>query len=119
MRDRYLFIVGGRLAVLGGDGPGILTIARRGICMFGPGGTVIRASLLAITTWGLTDTRVLSSSCGCLQFVTGAPGPRKTRAPGRIPRPAPLNGPGQGVFLGIPCPRPRPSPRWVPVENTW
>jgi len=60
MRERYLFIVGGRLAVLGGARPSILTIARLGISVFGPGGTVIRASLLALTTWDLTDTRVLS-----------------------------------------------------------
>jgi len=32
-------------------------------------------------------------------FVTGPPGPRKTRAPGPTPRPAPLNGPGRGVFF--------------------
>jgi len=32
-------------------------------------------------------------------FVTGPPGPRKTRAPGPIPRPAPLHGPGRPVFL--------------------
>ena len=33
--------------------------------MFGPGGTVIRVSLLAITTWGLSGTRVLPYSCWC------------------------------------------------------
>jgi len=47
----------------------------------------------------------------CLEFVTGRTGPRKTRAPGRFPRPAPLNGLGRGVFFGIPCPCPRSGPR--------
>jgi len=42
-----------------------------------------------------------------LEFVTGRTGPRKTRAPGPFPRPAPLNGLGRGVFFGIPCPCPR------------
>ena len=32
-------------------------------------------------------------------FVTGPPGPRKTRAPCPTPRPTPLNGPGQGMFF--------------------
>jgi len=32
-------------------------------------------------------------------FVTGPSGPRKTRAPGPTPRPAPLNGPGRAVFF--------------------
>ena len=41
-------------------------------------------------------------------FVTG---PRKTRAPGSFPRPAPLNGLGRGVLFGIPCPCPRSGPR--------
>jgi len=42
-----------------------------------------------------------------VEFVTGRTGPRKTRAPGPCPRPAPLNGLGRGVFFGIPCPCPR------------
>jgi len=46
-----------------------------------------------------------------IEFVTGRTGPRKTRAPGPFPRPAPLNGLGRGVFFGIPCPCPRTSPR--------
>jgi len=46
-----------------------------------------------------------------LEFVTGRTGPRKTRAPGPFPRPAPLNGLGRGVFFGIPCPCPRSGPR--------
>jgi len=32
-------------------------------------------------------------------------------APGPFPRPAPLNGLGQGVFFGIPCPCARSGPR--------
>jgi len=46
-----------------------------------------------------------------LEFVTGRTGPRKTRAPGPFPRPAPLNGLGRGVFFGIPCPCARSGPR--------
>ena len=46
-----------------------------------------------------------------LEFVTGRTGPRKTRAPGPFPRPAPLNGLGRAVFFGIPCPCPRSDPR--------
>jgi len=46
-----------------------------------------------------------------LEFVTGRTGPRKTRAPGPFPRPAPLNGLGRCVFFGIPCPCPRSGPR--------
>jgi len=46
-----------------------------------------------------------------VEFVTGRTGPRKTRAPGPFPRPAPLNGLGRGVFFGIPCPCPRSGPR--------
>jgi len=46
-----------------------------------------------------------------LEFVTGRTGPRKTRAPGPFPRPAPLNGLGRGVFFRIPCPCPRSGPR--------
>jgi len=66
MRDMYAFIVGGGLAVLGGAQLGFLTIVRWGICIFGPGGTVIRILLLlAMTTWGLSDTHVLPYSCWC------------------------------------------------------
>jgi len=52
----------------------------------------------------------------CLEFVTGRTGPRKTRAPGPFPRPAPLNGLGRGVFFGIPgpCPRSGPHPTHTP-----
>ena len=46
-----------------------------------------------------------------LEFVTGRTGPRKTRAPGPVPRPAPLDGLWRGVFFGIPCPCPRSGPR--------
>jgi len=46
-----------------------------------------------------------------VEFVTGRTWPRKTRAPGPFPRPAPLNGLGRGVFFGIPCPCPRSGPR--------
>jgi len=42
-----------------------------------------------------------------VEFVTGQTGRRKTRARGPFPRPAPLNGLGQGVFFSIPCPCPR------------
>jgi len=51
-----------------------------------------------------------------LEFVTGRTGPRKTRAPGPFPRPAPLNGLGRGVFFGIagPCPRSGPRPTHTP-----
>jgi len=42
-----------------------------------------------------------------LELVTGRTGPRKTRAPGPFPRPAPLNGLGRDVFFRIPCPCPR------------
>jgi len=51
-----------------------------------------------------------------LEFVTGRTGPRKTRAPGPFPRPAPLNGLGRGVSFGIlcPCPRSGPSPTHTP-----
>ena len=42
-------------------------------------------------------------------------GPRKTPAPGPFPRPAPLNGLGQGVFFGIPCPCHRSGP---PLTHT-
>ena len=46
-----------------------------------------------------------------LEFVTGPPGPRKTRAPGPFPRPGPLAGPGRGVFAGFPRPGTRQGPR--------
>jgi len=46
-----------------------------------------------------------------LGFVRGRTGPRKVRAPGPFPRPAPLNGLGRGVYFGIRCPRPRSGPR--------
>jgi len=62
MQDMYPFIVWGGLAVLEGAQLGFPTIARWGICIFGPGGTVIWILLLAITAWGLSDTRVLPYS---------------------------------------------------------
>lgn len=65
MRDIYWFIVGRRLAILGGARLGFLTIAGGGICMLSPGGAVIQISLLAITTWGLSGTRILPYSCCC------------------------------------------------------
>jgi len=65
MQDKNLFIVGGGLAVLGGAWLGFLTIATWGICMFSPGGTVIRILLLDLTAWGFLDTRVLLYSCCC------------------------------------------------------
>ena len=46
-----------------------------------------------------------------IEFVKGRTGPQKTRAPGPVPRPAPLNGLGRGVFFGIPCPCPCSGPR--------
>ena len=46
-----------------------------------------------------------------LVFVTGPPGPRKTRAPSDIPRHGPLTGPGRGGFFPFPRPYPRPRPR--------
>jgi len=51
-----------------------------------------------------------------LEFVTGRTGPRKTRAPGPVPRPAPLKGLARGVFFGIPClcPRSGPHPTHTP-----
>jgi len=51
-----------------------------------------------------------------LEFVTGRMGPRKTRAPGPFPNPAPLNGLGWGVFFGIPCPSSPsgPCPTYTP-----
>ena len=57
-----------------------------------------------------------------LEFVTGRTGPRKTRAPGPFPRPAPLKGLGRGVFFGIPCPcrpsgpRPTKTPDGSPLK---
>ena len=49
-------------------------------------------------------------------FVTGPPGPHKTRAPGEIPRTGPLTGLGRGVFFPFspPSPRPRPHPSHAP-----
>jgi len=51
-----------------------------------------------------------------LVFVTGPPGPRNTRAPGPIPRPAPLNGPGRGVlfYSSLPLPPAPPVPQTGP-----
>jgi len=57
----------------------------------------------------LDDTTAISPLP--LEFVTGRSGPRKTRAPGPFPRPAPLNRLGLGVFFGIPCPCPHSGPR--------
>src|SRR5437868_15540331 len=37
-------------------------------------------------------------------FVMGPPGPRKSLAPGPVPRPGPLTGQGWGPFSGLPCP---------------
>jgi len=58
--------------------------------------------------------RTIIEGARCLlevEFVTGPTGPRKTRAPGPFPGPAPLNGLGRGVFFGIPCPCPRSGHR--------
>jgi len=63
MRDMYPFIVGGGLAVLGGARLRFITIARRGIWMFGSEGTKIQISFLAITALDLSVTRVLPHSC--------------------------------------------------------
>jgi len=46
-----------------------------------------------------------------LEFVTRRTGPRKKRAPGPFPRPAPLKGLGRGVFFSVPCPCPRSGHR--------
>jgi len=50
-----------------------------------------------------------SSIIGRVRY--GADRARKTRAPGPFPYPAPLNGLGQAVFFGIPCPCPGSGPR--------
>jgi len=51
-----------------------------------------------------------------LVFVTGPSGPRKTWAPGPIPRPDPLNGPRRGVFFegSLPLPPAPPVPQTGP-----
>jgi len=65
--------------------------------------------------------RVYLETCDIsLVFVTGRQGPRKTRAPGPIPRPALLNGLGRSVFfLGFPAPAPGParSPDGSPLKH--
>jgi len=45
-----------------------------------------------------------------LEFVTGLTGLRKTQPLGPLPRPAPLNSLGWGVFFDIPCPCPHSGP---------
>ena len=45
-----------------------------------------------------------------LVFVTGPPGPQKQQAPGPVPRSAPLNGPGRGVFFWVSLPPPLTPP---------
>ena len=66
---------------------------------------------------------VLVREGGKVVFVTEPPGPRNQRAPGPIPRPAPVQGPGRGCFFfalrPCPClgPRPVQGPRQPPVSQ--
>ena len=53
-----------------------------------------------------------------LVFVTGPPGPRNRRAPASIPRPAPVNGPGRGVFFLTPAPAPVQAPAPFNAQNS-
>ena len=59
----------------------------------------------------VTVTASLPLILSYIEFVTGRTGPRKTRALGPFPCPAPLNGLGRGVFFGIPCSCPPSCPR--------
>ena len=56
-----------------------------------------------------------SSLTSLVVFVTGPTGPQKLGARGQIPRPAPLNGLGWGLFFFITRPWPRPGAR--PVQG--
>ena len=54
-------------------------------------------------------------------LVTGPPGPPEMRAPSPIPRPAPLNGLGRGVFCwgSRSLPLAAPVPPIGPHSNRW
>ena len=60
----------------------------------------------------LTILRVFTPAV--LAFITWPSGPQKQLAPGPVPHPAPLNGPGRACLLGLPFPplQLRPFPRW-------
>ena len=62
---------------------------------------------------GVAKDLMLQYTLYDLVFVTGPAGPRNLRAPASSPCPAPVNGPGPGVFFFNPCPCPRAGPRPV------
>ena len=64
------------------------------------------------------DRRLSPILVTSLVFVTGPPGPRNRRAPASIPRPAPVNGPGRGVFFLSPAPAPVQAPAPFNAPNS-